>query len=88
MSLPLNISKIEQRVLHALAQGGAVRVFRAGRRVIAVECATRDGYLLADCSLAIFKKLRRRRPIASRGGAPYRISALGLAAVRAQADNQ
>jgi uncharacterized protein YjhX (UPF0386 family) len=84
----MNISKHEQRVLHALAQGGVIRHQRSGDRITLAECYTREGHLLADCSLAIFNRLRQRGLIASSGGQPYRISRAGLAAVRAQLDNR
>ena len=45
---------------------------------------TRDGHRLFDCNLILFARLKRRRLIASRGGAPYRITREGLSAVRAQ----
>jgi hypothetical protein len=81
----LNISKTEQRVLHALALGGHIRHERDDEgRLAAVHCMTRDGYRLADCNLILFARLRRRRLIASRAGAPYRITKAGLSAVRAQ----
>ena len=85
----MNISKYEQRVLHALAQGGRI-VHRRDEtgHIVAVDCFTREGYILADCSLAIFQKLRRRGLIASRGGGPYRATRLGFASVRSQADNR
>ena len=92
--LPMNISRDEQRVLHALAQGGYIRHFRhvspSGRRqrVIHVECVTRDGWLLSACTLEIFAKLRKRRLIASSDGRPYRITRKGLACVRARPDNR
>ncbi len=84
----MNISKLEQRALHALAQGGIVRHHRDGKRIIAVDCVTREGYLLADFTLETFNRLRRRRLILSRDGAPYRISQKGLKAVRSQLDNR
>jgi uncharacterized protein YjhX (UPF0386 family) len=85
----LNISKTEQRVLHALAQGGRIQHHRDERgRMARVECFTRDGYVLIDCDLLLFARLRRRGFIASRGGAPYGITREGLAAVRAQLDNR
>jgi len=84
----MNISKTEQRVLHALAQGGLIRHERDGDRITLAECFTRDGHLLADCSLPIFNRLRQRGFIASSGGRPYRITRQGLHAVRAQLDNR
>ncbi|MGH6617273.1 YjhX family toxin [Sphingomonas sp.] len=86
----MNISKYEQRVLHALAQGGRIvhRWDDADKRIVAIDCFTREGHRLADCSLALFRRLRRRALIASMGGQPYRITRLGLAAVRAQLDNR
>ena len=86
----MNISKPEQRVLHALAQGGRI-VHRRDPdtgKIVEVDCFNRDGWRLDDCRLGVFKRLKRRRLIASEGGAPYRISRLGLAAVRAQLDNR
>ena len=85
----MNISTYEQRVLHALAQGGEIRHRRdcAGRLVDA-PCFTREGYVTADCTLAVFRRLKRRGLIASVGGRPYRITRDGLAAVRAQHDNR
>jgi uncharacterized protein len=86
---PVNISRYEQRVLHVLAQGGRIQhdLDEAGH-LASVRCFNRDGHLLSDCTLPLFRKLKRRRLIASRGGAPYRITRLGLDAVRAQADQR
>ena len=81
----MNISKLEQRILHALAQGGRIRHERdADGRIAEVFCLTREGYRLAACDLALFARLKRRRFIASAQGQPYRITREGLAAVRAQ----
>ncbi|WP_109808306.1 YjhX family toxin [Sphingosinithalassobacter portus] len=86
----MNISKHEQRVLHALAQGGMIRHRRetGGPRIIEAICFTRDGHVLADCTVTLFHRLKRRGLIVSIDGAPYRISRLGLVAVRAQLDNR
>ncbi|QUD88923.1 YjhX family toxin [Phenylobacterium montanum] len=85
----MNISKPEQRVLHALAQGGCIRLIRDERgRIEQIDCITREGYRLATCGRDMFSRLKRRRLIASRDGQPYRISREGLAAVRAQLDNR
>ncbi|GAK44696.1 conserved protein [Tepidicaulis marinus] len=85
----MNISKKEQRVLHALAQGGRIVIERDGpRKLTRVDCITRDGWFLTDCTEPVFKKLKRRRLIRSQGGKPYRITREGLEAVRAQLDNR
>lgn len=85
----MNISRTEQRVLHALAQGGHIRHYRneAGD-ITEVDCITRDGWRLPDCNLALFRKLKRRRLIASVNSGPYHITGLGLLAVRGQTDNR
>ena len=85
----MNISRHEQRVLHELARGGMIRHVRSDTgHIVEVLCITRDGHILTDCTLTLFQRLRRRGLIQSRGGAPYRISALGIASVRAQANNR
>ncbi|HYG27903.1 MAG TPA: YjhX family toxin [Caulobacteraceae bacterium] len=85
----MNISKPQQRTLHALAQGGAITLVRGERGdILAAECWTRDGWLLSDCNLAVFKALKRRGLIASRGGQPYRITREGLHRLRSQLDNR
>jgi len=85
----LNISKSQQRTLHALAQGGAITLVRADHGVlVGVECSTRDGWLLSDCTLAVFKALKKRRFVASSGGGPYRITREGLLNLRARPDNR
>lgn len=85
----MNISKPEQRTLHALARGGAVLVEKDERgKIVAVNCVTREGWTLEDCTLGVFQRLRKRRLIASEAGAPYRITYAGRVSVRAQPDNR
>lgn len=86
----MNISKLEQRVLHALAQGGEIHHRRAsdGARITDVDCYNRDGLRLADCTLAVFQKLKRRQLISSIESGPYRITHLGRQVVRPQLDNR
>lgn len=81
----MNISKKEQRVLHELALGGAIHHERLENGKIAdVTCYTREGYILADCTLSVFRRLQKRRFIRSQKGKPYRVSKLGIKSVRAQ----
>ena len=85
----MNVSKHEQRVLHALAQGGCIAYEKDDKgKIVDVLCVNREGWVLSDCTLGIFQKLRRRRLIASHDSLPYRITRDGLAAVRAQLDNR
>lgn len=85
----MNISKAEQRTLHALAQGGRIVVVRGDHKtLIGVECLTRDGWRLADCTPGVFARLKRRGLIHSRDGQPYGISRLGLERLRPQLDNR
>jgi uncharacterized protein YjhX (UPF0386 family) len=84
----LNISKLEQRVLHVLAQGGHIRHTREDSAIVAVDCFNRDGHRLADCTLDLFRKLKRRGLVCSHNGGPYRITRLGIESVRAQLDNR
>ena len=85
----MNISKYEQRTLHALAQGGRIRHYKNEKGdIIEIDCLNRDGWRVDDCTLPVFRKLKRRRFIRSENGGPYRITRAGLAAVRAQLDNR
>lgn len=85
----LNISKPQQRTLHALAQGGAIHLERNEKGdLVAAECITREGWTLTDCDLAVFRSLKKKRLIASRNGGPYRITREGLVNLRSQLDNR
>ena len=85
----MNISKPQQRTLHALAQGGRILLERDQRgKVIDAECFTREGWRLPDCDLALFKTLKHNGLIMSRGGGPYLITRDGLERLRPQLDNR
>ena len=85
----MNISKREQRVLHALAQGGAIHFERLPNgKIDDVTCYNRDGHILVDCGLDVFERLKKRRFIKSTQGHPYRVTPLGLRSVNAQLDNR
>ena len=85
----MNISKPQQRTLHALAQGGRIIIERDHRGdLVAAECITRDGWALSDCNLEVFKSLKKKRMIASRNGQPYQITREGLVNLRSQLDNR
>ncbi|MTI44241.1 hypothetical protein JM93_04086 [Roseibium hamelinense] len=85
----MDISKPEQRVLHLLAQGGCILVEKdESGKISKNSTVTRDGWYWSGCDLRLFRKLKRRGYIASRGGGPYRITELGLRRVRSQLDNR
>jgi hypothetical protein len=84
----VNISKTQQRVLHALAQGGRIDLVREDDKLVGVECWSYEGWLLTDCTLGLFKSLKRKKLIASTGGGPYRITRQGLTNLRAQLNNR
>lgn len=86
----MDISRAEQRILHLLAQGGRIDIERDDKtgKIAAVACITRDGWRAGGLDLDLFRKLKRRRAIASAGGRPYRITQRGLELVRAQLDNR
>src|SRR5689334_6784212 len=88
-STQMDISKEEQRVLHVLAQGGIIEPLKDKRgRIEAVSCINRDGFMLPDIGMLLFKKLKRRHTIASHQGGPYRITRRGLELVRSEFDNR
>lgn len=85
----MDISREEQRVLHVLAQGGVLEPLKDGRgRIERITCINRDGFLLPIVDMALFRKLKRRRTVASQGGGPYRITRRGLELVRSEFDNR
>jgi uncharacterized protein len=85
----MDISRHEQRVLHALAQGGEIRPCKCPRgRIAAVQCFNREGWAMPEVDLALFRRLKRRRAIRSQEGRPYRITRRGLELVRSQPDNR
>ena len=84
----MDISRDEQRVLHHMAQGGYIAVVKDGKTIIELHCMTRDGWEVPDLSLELFRKLKRRRTIASCSGQPYRITKRGLQLVRSQLNNR
>ena len=85
----MDISREEQRVLHALAQGGAIHVKKAPNgKVTDVECLNREGWLMQQCNLSLFRKLKNKKAIASSEGRPYRITRRGLELVRSEVDNR
>lgn len=84
----MDISREEQRVLHALAQGGCIHALKSDNgKITGIELYNRDGWLM-PMNLSLFKKLWNRKAIASSGGRPYRITRRGLELVRAEVDNR
>ncbi len=76
-------------MLHILAQGGFIRFERATNgKVFDVTCFTRDGFVLSDCTVEVFQRLKNKRLIRSFNSKPYRISREGRLAVRSQPDNR
>jgi uncharacterized protein YjhX (UPF0386 family) len=85
----MNITRAEQRILHLLAQGGWIQVTKdKDGRIIELHCHTRDNWRYSGFDMELFRRLKRRRAIASRAGGPYRITRRGLALVRARPDNR
>jgi uncharacterized protein YjhX (UPF0386 family) len=85
----MDISRDEQRVLHALAQGGRIVLIRnhAGK-TIGIESFNREGWLMNNCTMLVFRKLKAKKAIKSSNGQPYRITRRGLELVRSEYDNR
>ncbi len=85
----MDISQNEQRVLHALAQGGRIAAIRNERgKIVDFEFFNRDGWLMRGLTPLIFNKLKAKKAIRSQSGQPYRITRRGLELVRSQVDNR
>ena len=85
----MDISRAEQRILHMLAQGGRIEIERnENRKIDRVIIINRDGWRAPGLDLFLFRKLKRRRAIASKRGQPYRITRRGLELVRSELDNR
>ncbi len=76
-------------MLHVLAQGGNITPIKNDTgRIVGLELFNRDGWRLPVIDLLLFKKLQRKKAVASRGGQPYRITRRGLELVRSEVDNR
>lgn len=85
----MDISRDEQRVLHALAQGGRIAVIKNDSgKIIDFEFFNREGWLVGGFSDRLFRKLKAKKAIRSQGGQPYRITRRGLELVRSEIDNR
>ncbi|MGB3626398.1 MAG: YjhX family toxin [Henriciella sp.] len=84
----MDISRAEQRILHLLAQGGRIEVIRQKKKLAELNCYSRDGWRYPGLDEHLFRKLKRKRAIASKNGDPYRITRRGLELVRSELDNR
>ncbi len=85
----MDISRDEQRVLHALAQGGFIALIKDTRgAILEYQFFNRDGWLASGLTPVIFRKLKAKKAIKSQGGRPYRITRRGLELVRSQPDTR
>ena len=85
----MDISRDEQRVLHARAQGGNITPIKDHKgRIIAAQLFNRDGWAMPAFTLLLFKKLRSKKAIASQQSRPSRITKRGLELVRSEFDNR
>lgn len=72
-----------------LAQGGMIKPLKDHKgRIATLELYNRDGWRIPMMEMLLFKKLKRKKAIASQGGQPYRITRRGLELVRSEFDNQ
>jgi uncharacterized protein YjhX (UPF0386 family) len=58
------------------------------KRIETIHCLTRDGWQYPGFDLDLFRKLKRKKAIASSEGGPYRITRRGLRLVRSELDNR
>ncbi|BCH24727.1 UPF0386 protein [Mesorhizobium sp. L-8-10] len=85
----MDISRSEQRILHLLAQGGRIEIEKTeDKGIAALRCLTRDGWAFAGLDLELFRKLKRKKAVASSNGGPYRITRRGLELVRSEQSNR
>lgn len=85
----MDLSREEQRVLHALAKGGHIALKKTSSgRILSADLFTREGWILPGLAVRLVRKLKRKRAIASSQSGPYRITRRGLELVRSQADNR
>lgn len=85
----MDISRAEQRILHLLAQGGSIELVRDdNHKIKKLTLYTREGWIFSGLDLLTFRKLKRKRAIASSSGKPYRITTRGLELVRGELDNR
>ncbi|MGO8477505.1 YjhX family toxin, partial [Rhizobium ruizarguesonis] len=55
----MDISRTEQRILHLMAQCGRIEITRDDdRKIEAVSCFTRDGWLYPGVDLDLFRRLK------------------------------
>lgn len=79
----MNISKVERRVLNALALGGHIAFQKdENGQIETLDCITREGWFLDGFDMSLFKKLRSKRMIVSHNGGPYRITRRGIEALQ------